>query len=198
MREGRTLTRPMSIETRQHDLFNIDFGEGAPRKALVAGLILTTLWFVVMWALLGPPTSNTGTLYILPPALLTVYGWQESESNPRRRKITQWVLAARYVVAGHRPVIGLGRKDGPAYERSLLRRVADRFGSGDAKALVMPWRAEEARMQASTTARQAPTGRPVWFGGRVHLVGTDAAAALMHRREATPKSTRKTKRKGQD
>lgn len=196
MREGRTLTRPMSIETRQHDLFNVDFGEGAPRKALVAGMVITMVWVVLMWLVLGPPTTNTSTLYILPPALLTVIGWQESESNPRRRKITQWVLAARYVITGHRPVIGLGRKEGRAYERPLIGRVADRFSNGDPWALVMPWRVEEARMQEGTTPeRQAPAGRPVWFGGRVHLVGTDAAAALMRSREAAA-TTKKRKGKG--
>lgn len=179
MREGKTLTRPMSIETRQHELFNVDLGEGAPRKALIAGMLITVVWCGLLLLVIGAPSARTATLFILPPALLTLFGWRENESNGRRRNITVWVLAARWLVSGHRPVIALGRQESTQHERSVVRRVGDRLGNGDPLTLLMPWRAQEERTHERT---QVSTGRVERMGGRVQLLGTEAAAGLMRDR----------------
>lgn len=117
-RDGRTLTKHFQIETRQHDLFNIDLGEGIPRRMLVAGLVLVALWFAGMWALLGAPTSQSSTLYLLPPTLIVYFGFQEDPRQPRRRRITQWAIYTRYMVSGHRPIIRMGARS--AYRSELV------------------------------------------------------------------------------
>lgn len=170
----------MSVETRQHELFNVDLGEGVPRKALVAGMVVMVAWWAVLSLVMGTPTAQTTTLYLLPPALVTIFGWRESERNPRRRNITEWVLAIRWIITGHQPVIGLGRQSDTAHQRSVLVRVGDRFGNGDALALLMPWRAEEG---THASRQEQPTGRAERLGGRVQLVGTDTAASMRARQK---------------
>lgn len=190
MREGKTLTRTMSIETRQHELFNIDLGEGAPRAALVAGLIVTAVWCFLMWLILGAPGKGTFTLFVLPPALLTVYGWRESENNPRRRRVTDWALAIRFVIRGCRPIVALGRR-AVGHSRGLLDRIGDRFAGGDLRALVMPWRVNSPTHAARKHARMNADG--VTYGGRVHITGTQAAERLMQRAAAKRRKRTRTK-----
>lgn len=170
----------MSVETRQHELFNVDLGEGVPRKALVAGMVVMLAWWALLGLILGMPTAESATLYILPPALVTLFGWRESERNPRRRNITEWVLAGRWITTGHRPVIGLGRQGSPAHQRSVIARIGDRLGNGDALALLMPWRIEEGTKASKQERPHA--GRGERLGGRVQMVGTEAAAAMRERK----------------
>lgn len=182
MREGKTLTRSMQIETRQHELFNLDLGEGTPRRALVAGLLIATAWGLLLFIVLGRPRASTATLWIMPPALITIYGWRESVQNPRRRRVTEWALAIRWITRGHRPVIALGRRAGRPYERTLAQRVAARLGNGDLLGVVMPWRAHAAGHERPEPA--ARWGRAAVVGGqRVHLTGTDAIDAAMSREQ---------------
>lgn len=173
----------MSIETRQHELFNVDLGEGAPRKALIAGIVLSVTWWGFLALLLGQPSRFTATLFIFPPVMLTIFGWQESANNPRRRKITEWVLALRYLAVGHRPVVALGRQQGPGHERGLMERIAQRFAGGDALALLMPWRVHDESTKERKHAITRAAGRTERVGGRVQLVGTNAAEQLMRSRQ---------------
>ncbi|GAA1746266.1 hypothetical protein [Nostocoides vanveenii] len=190
MREGKTLTRSMQIETRQHELFNLDLGEGAPRRALVAGLLITGVWGVLLFIVLGAPSKTTATLWIMPPALLTVYGWRESAANPRRRRVTEWALMIRWILRGHRPVIALGRRVGAAYDRSLLQRVGDRLGGGDVLAVIAPWRTEPG--QRARPERTARWGRPaVLRAKKVQITGTATAESLMARAERQQSKPRK-------
>lgn len=177
MREGRTLTRTMQIETRQHELFNVDLGEGAPRAALVAGFLLVITWAGVLFLLLGAPTRVTFTLYVLPPSLLTIYGWRESPTNPRRRRVTDWALALRWIARGHRPVVALGRQPSAGRTRGLWQRCGERLGVEDLAALLMPWRA--AAGTKGRTHANMPAGRPASLGGRVHLTGTTESERIM-------------------
>ena len=43
-RTGRTVSRQLHIESRQHELFGVDLGEGIPRKVLLIGAIAFVLW----------------------------------------------------------------------------------------------------------------------------------------------------------
>ena len=107
---GRTLTAHFALEPRQHSLLGMDLGEGPRRRVLILCAAAYALWLPLMYLLLGFPSPTTGTLFLLPPALVTGYGDMAVTSNPRRRRMTAWALRARYVATGHRPVVHLGRR----------------------------------------------------------------------------------------
>ncbi|MFK0296629.1 hypothetical protein ACIQU6_40015 [Streptomyces sp. NPDC090442] len=107
---GRTYTRHFDLETRQHELLGFDLGEGAPRRALILGLVLYALWTGTLLLLFGLPSKITFTLYALPPLFVAVYGTQRSQAIDRRWNITRWSIGVRYLVLGHRPIIGAGRR----------------------------------------------------------------------------------------
>lgn len=55
---GRTLTRHFHIETRQHELFNIDLGEGVPRRMLMFGVVVVLAWVALMAPIVGAPNCR--------------------------------------------------------------------------------------------------------------------------------------------
>ena len=72
MRAGRTLTSHFQLETRQHDLLGLDLGEGPPRRALIFGAMVFVVWVLLCAPLLGAPTQNTFSLYVIhEPVILT-------------------------------------------------------------------------------------------------------------------------------
>ena len=172
----------MNIETRQHDLFNVDLGEGVPRRALIAAIVMYLIWWTVLVVLIGSPNKHTAVLFVAPPALLTFFGWQETERNPQRRHITEWALTLRWLAKGHRPVIALGRVSGRGHERTLLERLGSRLGGGDPMSLLLPWRMNDPDSNPRRHARMTATGRPARLGGRVQMIGLDHAEAQMQRR----------------
>ncbi|MFH9355157.1 hypothetical protein [Kitasatospora sp. NPDC017646] len=126
MRQGNTYTRHFDLETRQHELLGIDLGEGAPRRALVLGLVLYAVWLGLLLLILGLPSRFTFTLYFLPPLMITIFGTQRSHKLDRRWNITRWAISIRYLVLGHRPVICGGRR---ATHRSEWLGRRARWGS---------------------------------------------------------------------
>ncbi|MFE0654367.1 hypothetical protein ACFVZH_38115 [Streptomyces sp. NPDC059534] len=110
MRRGHTYTRQFDIDPRQHELLGVDLGEGAPRRALVLGLILFVVWTGPLLLLFGLPSEISFTAYFLPPIVTAVYGTQRSVKVEQRWNITRWALSARYLVIGHRPIICGGRR----------------------------------------------------------------------------------------
>lgn len=186
-REGRTLTKAMSIEARQHELFGIDLGEGPVRSALVFGFAVTLMWWLVLFATIGPPSvsgeSRLGGLWVLawflPPIGLVAFGWQEDKDNPRRRNITKWALAVRQVARGHRPITALGRTERKADRLPLVERVGIRFGGGDPTTLILPG---QYRNAAERAARRVPRRHKqhVDFAVTVQHIGTDHAERVMN------------------
>lgn len=144
MGRGRALTRTMRFERRQHELFGVDLGEGAPRGLLgFAGLVFGA-WWVLMLAVIGWPTAQNSLAWTMPPLLVVVWGWRPGRYHPRRRRVTEWLLAWRWVRLGHQPVIALGRREPTAGEvLSLRSRVDYRLNRGGAKAALMPWTRRE-------------------------------------------------------
>lgn len=178
-RTGRTLTRTMSIETRQHSLFGIDLGDGPPRAALIWCVVVFFIWFGLMLTLFqGGPSKATVPLWIGPPTALGLYGWQESTRSPRRRRVTEWALCLRWITRGHRPVIALGRRVArPDELPGLLERLAQRMGSDDLLVLVMPWRRHDEEIQQQVRERvaaraQQRASRPILLRQQVQLIGT--------------------------
>jgi len=180
-RTARNYTNAFSLETRQHTLLGIDLGEGPPRKPLVFGIIIFALWIALMWFVLGAPTKYTATIYILPPALITWFGAQRAPNNSRRFRFTTWVLAAAFVLRGHLPIIGLGR-----------RRPT--------RAEITPW--SQRRPDLSWSRRPAwerpgghaapvvAAGRPIPLRIRARLFGNAHVAGILRRRAARKKGNR--------
>lgn len=193
-REGQTLTRTMGFETRQHELFGIDLGEGAPRRMLVWGALCCIVWWGLLFLIFRSVSPNLFFFWLAPPIFLAVYGWRDGRTG-RRRKITEWALTARWLARGHEPVIALGRHPAARSERmSLLDRLGHRFGHDDPLALVLVWRAapERRHERPSPTARP---GTPVVSVQTVQLVSTERAEQQWHALlEATTR--RQTRRVG--
>src|SRR4051794_25414098 len=134
MIEGRTLTKHFHIETRQHELFNYDLGEGVPRRMLMFGVVVVVAWVAPVAPVRGSPNKLTFSFYAIPPVLFAYFAYRESEAQPRRKNLTQWVVKLRYIARGHRPIVRLGARAAyrseylPLSERvpfeALLRRLA--------------------------------------------------------------------------
>lgn len=180
MRESRVLTRTIEIEPRQHTLLGLDLGDGPPRHQITLGAVATVLWLAIIlpfsYFLLGGIGPNWGWLYVLPPGLITWYGWRVPERNPRRRIMTQWVLAIRWVMHGHEPVIALGRH----HARSDAVRFKDRFLArwfdGDALAIALPGRLHAEKAQGRPA--QPRSARHVTFSPVVQLQGNAVAQQI--------------------
>lgn len=158
MREGRTLTRPMSIDSRQHEIVGIDLGEGVGRGAALFGLITAACWVGLLWLVGVPWSKETSLLWMGPPIALTAYGWTDG-ACPRRRRVTEWVLTIRWIVHGHLPIVALGRHPLDRTECMPLRqRLAYRLMGAE------PHVTDEEPVPAGTAVRIAPT---------VQLVGID-------------------------
>ena len=134
MIEGRTFTKHFHIETRQHEVFNLDLGEGVPRRMLVFGIVVVLAWVALLAPIVRVPTAQTFSFYGIPPVLFAYFAFQESAAQPRRKNITTWAIKVRYITVGHRPLIRLGARAAyrseylPASERipfeAALRRIA--------------------------------------------------------------------------
>lgn len=121
---GRVLTPHLELESRQHELFGLDLGEGPTRRGLIFGLLMLSTWCLVWAPFLGVPNKYTFSLYFLPPMIVTVLGMRDSPRTARRRWLTDWALALRYAVVGHQPVIRWGAR--PPTRRELIP-LAQRF-----------------------------------------------------------------------
>lgn len=134
---GRTVTKQLRIETRQHELMGVDLGEGPRRRDLLLGFIVVPVWIGLMWLILGPPTKVTSLLYMAPPMLFLVYGIQENSRNSRRMNVTMWALALRHGLVGHLPLIRGGARRAarnerlPVVERWPFGRMARSLGAHD-------------------------------------------------------------------
>lgn len=172
-RTGRILTPHLELESRQHELFGLDLGEGPPRRALVFGLVALVVWCLLWWPLLGLPDKYTFSLYFLPPMMITVIGMRTSPRTARRRWLTDWALAVRYALLGHRPVIRWGarpptrREYIPLADRlGFIFRIRDRLWPAAAR----PAWAEDDQPDPSTIA-QEPVYRSITINQRPRVFG---------------------------
>src|ERR687888_943351 len=124
MRVGRTLTHHFEIETRQYDLLGIDLGEGARRRMIIFGAVVIVLWVALLFPLIGVPKKPTVSLYVVPPFVITAFGWRPGKNHERRRRVTEWALSVRYALRSHRPVIALGAR---AADKSEYLRLSERI-----------------------------------------------------------------------
>ncbi len=172
-RTGRNYTRDLTIEARQHSLLGLDLGEGPERRVIAFGLVVFPVWVILMWPILGIPTPHTFIFYSLPPTMATVFGMRPGKPKTRRQ-ITAWVLALRYPLIGHRPIIKLGRVRPMAGE---LIPLAERWHllttmrSGIVPGSAAPaWASDQAEERPSRWLGR-PTGKPITIRQRSHLMG---------------------------
>ena len=212
MRTGRTVTKQLKIETRQHELFGMDLGEGPRRKDLVLGLVIFPLWIAFMWLLIGAPSKASSLLYILPPAVFLKYGIAESESMPRRMNFTQWILAIRYGLTGHRPIVRAGARRAsrseymPMSQRWNLATLArlfradhllDRRGQLDwLKVAEIPGLGFTAKYAGSTDSKEFTkvSGKPIDFSPSAYLYSNEELVSVgqrMKQKQQKRKSNRK-------
>lgn len=179
--EGRTLTKHFNLDTKQHELFNLDLGEGIPRRMLVFGVVVTVLWWLLLWPIVGMPNRYTASLYLIPPVLLAFYGYRESDAQPRRKALTQWAIKARYLLSGHKPVIGLGARS--AY-RSEWLPLSQRWSRDGLLQRVAPWMVTPEWEREATPENAGPiqAGKPITLNQRgVALYGFDHMQAIRNR-----------------
>ena len=179
MRVGRTLTHHFEIETRQYDLLGVDLGEGARRRMIIFGVVIIVLWCALLFPFVGVPEKATVSLYIVPPFVITAFGWRPGKFHERRRRVTEWALSIRYALRAHRPIIGLGARVAdkteylPWRERIATRKVADL-----AKARVTPEWQREALVELDPRVR---AGADIAVNQRARLLGADHVQRVSRR-----------------
>lgn len=192
---GRSLTRHFNLESRQHEILGLDLGEGIPRRALWMGLLVFPTWWVLAWWTLriftpSPLNANTLIVFLAPPSLLVLFGMRPSTRCPRRRQMTEWVLALRYPFSGHEPIIRLGARPAARQERLPWRT---RWGSVAAwrqalapETTAAPWAREE--VSTHDPHRDRPNGPSLRLHQQTSVVaGPDLLARLTKKRTTIPK-----------
>lgn len=170
---GRTLTKAFKIETRQHELLGYDLGEGPARRHLKLGIILAAAWIILMIPVLGVPNEYTTSVYLIPPGVLIALGVQPDPRQPRRMRLTAWVLSAFYGLNEHQPIVNLGARK--AYRGEYVS-FAERSGWLRLMRIDMVrrlFRRAPEHGRRTTAAYSGPVGKPVDYTPMVRLVGVD-------------------------
>lgn len=136
--DARVHTKSFEFPRKLHNLGSFfQLGEGVDMDMAILGSIIFAAWFGMLTALFGLPQKHTVFFYATVPLALVVIGFRPDPKRARRRRVTGWVLRARYALVGHMPIVA-GRRAGgradtlPARTRfetdrlvSLLARRAD-------------------------------------------------------------------------
>lgn len=131
MLTSRTVTKALRIESKQHELFGFDLGEGIDRKKFGLGILAFAVWVVITWPLMSwtgilATRPDVGSLIILaPPIVLIMLGLQPDDDLPQRMRLTPLALKIRYILVGCKPIIHLGRRHAERAERPTM---AERLG----------------------------------------------------------------------
>ncbi|HEY0471453.1 MAG TPA: hypothetical protein VGD34_07295 [Kribbella sp.] len=179
MRVGRTLTHHFEIETRQYDLLGIDLGEGARRRMIIFGAVIIIVWVALLVPFIGVPRKPTVSLYVVPPFVITAFGWRAGKHHERRRRVTEWALAVRYALRAHRPIIGLGARAADKTEYLPWReRVATQKVANLARARVTPEWDREVVVEIDPQVR---AGADITVSQRARLLGADHVQRVSRR-----------------
>ena len=153
----------------------MDLGEGIPRRALLIGAALISGWFGLLTLVFGLPNQQTLIFYFSLPLIVIFIGLQPSKKVARRRRMTDWLLRARFILYAHE-----GVKDGrPARLRRDRLRLRERvtfewlhqtFGARSKD--WDPW------APAASSTRPFTAVRPVRTGQRLRLRGFDAMSEI--------------------
>jgi hypothetical protein len=170
MRVGRTLTHHFEIETRQYDLLGIDLGEGARRRMIIFGAVIVLAWVGLLVLIFGWPSKPSVSLYVVPPFVMTAFGWRPGRYHERRRRVTEWALSTRYALRSHRPVIALGAR---AADRSEYLRWSERVPLRRLAALARGQKTPEWEEGGIGTDPRYRAGAEIQVTQRARLLGVD-------------------------
>ncbi|MBT1611890.1 hypothetical protein [Curtobacterium poinsettiae] len=138
---GRTITKALTIEARQHELFGFDLGDGFRRKEAGLGVLvfLATLppMGALMWWLGWFQAVPQFAIPIMaaPGLVIVMIGFRPSEANPRRLIMTVVAVTIRYLLIGYRPIVALEAREPSRLERlTLWQRVRPTFAVAVARA----------------------------------------------------------------
>ncbi|MCX5207694.1 hypothetical protein OG897_40645 [Streptomyces sp. NBC_00237] len=127
------------------------------------------------------PSLGLLGVYTLPPIFITVVGTHPSSRYDRRWMIAEWVIAARYQVWGHRPVICGGRAT--AHRSEWITRRA-RWGHRAERLARTPLADRLLGPEDDTDALPA-CAPPVLLDARCRLYGPDHLYRAAARRTKT-------------
>lgn len=102
---GRSLTRLLYFEPKQHTIGRLDLGDRFGRKQLVVVISTTLLWVLLMYTLFGWPSAPFISIYITLPGFISFMATLPAKDGSRRWRLTQWVLKLRFVFSSHKGVV---------------------------------------------------------------------------------------------
>lgn len=198
-RTGHTYTKAFQIETRQHELLGMDLGEGPARRHLRLAIVVTVLWVLIMIPILRVPNQFTFSLYMIPPGVFIAFGVQMDPRQPRRMRVSGWVLAALYGISGHQPIINMGHRRASRgeqvgwVERLRWEKIKNLSLIRSLRIIVRRWYkmpppAENVRH--TTAEYYGPVGSPIILSGQVKHYGTDYLHDLIAKRANRRKGRR--------
>lgn len=186
MLTGRTLTKDLKIEARQHEIFGLDLGEGPKRTTIFLTLAVFAVWVPICWlvfgALLHVEAKTMFSLFIIPPGVFLAFGLQESTKQPRRARITEWALTVRYALSNHRPIIRLGQR---VASRNEFVPASHRFRGQFWREHVTPWRVAPAweTPEPEHDRLDLPVGPAIRLNQKARLIGQERLLAITARKK---------------
>ncbi|NYE44862.1 hypothetical protein [Streptomyces fulvorobeus] len=157
------------------------------RRTMLLGALVFAVWDGFFLLLVGFPSLSWMTLYLLPPALMTVLGAQPSRQCDRRTVLAVWVVGAHYQLLGHRPVICGGRALAHRSEWISRRARWERHAPALTRSL---GRAGARRLLGAPGAEDVPPAGPaVGMAHTVRLYGPDHMVKVTRRGRRTGRRT---------
>ncbi|MEE2524494.1 hypothetical protein [Pseudarthrobacter sp. J47] len=202
-RIGRTYTKAFSIETRQHELLGYDLGEGAQRRHLRLGLAAAAVWIALMIPILQAPNQITASIYLIPPGVFIALGVQMDPRQPRRMRVSSWLLSLMFTFSGHQPIVNMGNRKATKNEqitwreRSKLDALATNPLTrpalmGIRRLLGMPPLPFH-KVRHTTADHSGPVGKPIVLAqSDIKIYGADYLHEMIAKRAARRRKGRKS------
>ena len=116
MSEARIHTRSFEFPRKLYQIGPMGLKDGLEVDFLKIGGLFLVAWFAALTLLFGLPTQVTFPLYVTIPVVIVYWGFTPDPKHARRRRLVAWMLAARYALVGHIPIVA-GKRAG---ERSAF------------------------------------------------------------------------------
>lgn len=181
--DARVHTKSFEFPRKLHHLGSFfQLGEGVDMDMAILGTVVFAAWFGMLTALFGLPQKHTVFFYATVPLALVVIGFRPDPKRARRRRVTGWVLRARYALVGHMPIVA-GRREGG---RADTLPVRTRFET-DRLASFLARRADARVWDSRGGAPSIPfeRGRARRVNVRARLCGFDAMNRIRAKRSAS-------------
>lgn len=111
MSEARIHTRSFEFPRKLYQIGPMGLKDGLEVDFLKIGGLFLLAWFAALTLLFGLPTQATFPLYVTIPVVIVYWGFTPDPKHARRRRLVAWMLAVRYALVGHIPIVA-GRRAG--------------------------------------------------------------------------------------